>query len=806
MLAIGISNYNNRDLHLQFPAKDASDFTQAMLRQAGLLYERVELKLLADRSATEMDIRDGLNWLQTQTTNRDIAMLFMAGHGVNNAAGDFYFMPVNADIARINSTCVGYKEIKNTISNVPGKLLVFLDACHSGNVMGGQRTSSINNAVNEIASASNAPVVYTSSTEAQYSLESPEWNNGAFTKALIEGLIGKADLRGTNTVTVLSLDYYIAQRVKELTRGQQAPTTIIPQSVTDYPIAMVTGDTFIPSASSTVKTNVATADIKGTLTVDAIKPQNYTGSRITPAVTVRDGAAELIKGIDYTVTYGENVNAGGTAGKIMITGVGSYDGNAGNATFAIAPKTIIFSVDIIAAQTFTSRQIKPAITVRDGDKALQQELDFTVDYGANINVGNDMGSVTVTGAGNYTGSEGSKRFSITPKVITFTVDDIAPQTFSGKQHAPAVVVKDGENTLTAGTDYTVHYGENIVAGANAGSVVIAGAGNYAGSAADATFAIVPKTINIDAVATQTYTGKQITPKVTVNDGDKLLTPGVDYTVSYGENTNMGADAGTIAISGMGAYAGSANTVTFNIASKVITIDAIEPQTYTGKPITPEVTVKEGATTLTAGTDYTVNYGENTNAGTGSVTVTGTGIYAGCNENATFTIRHSRELVMGVSTGASAFGKVSIGEIKNGYSNLMSADATLYMNKNFGMGLKWNMKTGEVNFGETTYKESATFFGPALYLRLTNQKRLAFIAGAGIGALNWKWNISKSENATLDNSATSVGAFFTASVNFMATQHLGFSVNMQTVTGKMTSDYIVRKPAAIGATAGVNFRF
>jgi len=120
VLAIGVSNYNNRDLQLQFPAKDASDFTQAMLRQAGLLYERVELKLLADRSATEVNIRDGLNWLQTQTTNRDIAMLFMAGHGVNNAAGDFYFMPVNADLARINATCVGYKEIKNTISNVPG--------------------------------------------------------------------------------------------------------------------------------------------------------------------------------------------------------------------------------------------------------------------------------------------------------------------------------------------------------------------------------------------------------------------------------------------------------------------------------------------------------------------------------------------------------------------------------------------------------------------------------------------------------------------------------------------------------------
>ena len=267
VLAIGVSNYNNRDLQLQFPAKDASDFTQAMLRQAGLLYERVELKLLADRSATEVNIRDGLNWLQKQTTNRDIAMLFMAGHGINNYAGEFYFMPVNADLERINATCVGYREIKNTISNVPGKLLVFMDACHSGNVLGNQRSSnSINDAVNEIASASNAPVVYTSSTEAQYSLESTEWNNGAFTKALIEGLLGKADMTGNKMITIKSLDYYIAQRVKELTQGKQSPTTIIPNSVSDFPIAIVTdemrtGGVAIISEHSTFSSRRRTSEI-----------------------------------------------------------------------------------------------------------------------------------------------------------------------------------------------------------------------------------------------------------------------------------------------------------------------------------------------------------------------------------------------------------------------------------------------------------------------------------------------------------------------------------------------------------------
>ena len=91
--------------------------------------------------------------------------------------------------------------------------------------------------VNELASAENGVVVFASSSGRQYSLEDPAWNNGAFTKALVEGLGGKADLFNQNNVSIKSLDYYISQRVKELTKGQQTPTTIIPSSISDFPIA-----------------------------------------------------------------------------------------------------------------------------------------------------------------------------------------------------------------------------------------------------------------------------------------------------------------------------------------------------------------------------------------------------------------------------------------------------------------------------------------------------------------------------------------------------------------------------------------
>jgi len=92
--------------------------------------------------------------------------------------------------------------------------------------------------VNELSSAENGAVVFASSTGRQESLESDEWKNGAFTKAIVEGLNGKADLLQNGKITVNELETYLAERVKELTEGQQTPTVAKPQTVPDFPIAV----------------------------------------------------------------------------------------------------------------------------------------------------------------------------------------------------------------------------------------------------------------------------------------------------------------------------------------------------------------------------------------------------------------------------------------------------------------------------------------------------------------------------------------------------------------------------------------
>ena len=239
ILAIGVSNYNDEELRLLLAAKDAEDFITIMKAQKGGLYKEVQVQLLPDAKATRTNIIKGLKWLKTQTTSKDTAMLFFSGHGITDTFGTFYYIPVEADINEIEATCVMFAEIKNTVSIIPGKIIVFVDACHSGSSMGGRCLGDINGMINELIAVENGAIVFTSSTGKQYSFENAEWGNGAFTKALVEGLSGKADLFKRGKITIKALDAYVADRVQELTGGNQSPTTIIPISIPDFQIGIV---------------------------------------------------------------------------------------------------------------------------------------------------------------------------------------------------------------------------------------------------------------------------------------------------------------------------------------------------------------------------------------------------------------------------------------------------------------------------------------------------------------------------------------------------------------------------------------
>jgi WD40 repeat protein len=242
VLAVGVSAYQDADLRLNLAAKDALDFGAAWNDQRGGLYSGVEARTLTDAQATKGNILDGLEWLQRQVTAKDVAVLFFAGHGINDPAGIFYFLPVDADLEKLKRTGISQSDITSTVASIAGKVLVFMDACHSGNLTGKLKRRGVvvvSAVINELASAENGAVVFSSTTGRQYALENVEWGNGAFTKGVVEGIRGKADYKSTGRITVNMLDLYVSERVKELTKGQQTPTTVKAPNVPDFPVALL---------------------------------------------------------------------------------------------------------------------------------------------------------------------------------------------------------------------------------------------------------------------------------------------------------------------------------------------------------------------------------------------------------------------------------------------------------------------------------------------------------------------------------------------------------------------------------------
>ncbi|WP_169802244.1 caspase family protein [Curvibacter delicatus] len=239
LLAAGVSRYDNTAFNLGLPSKDARDFVATLQGQRGARYNEVYVKQLLDKDASKKGVEAGFQWLKQNVTAQDTVMVFFAGHGLNEGSA-YYFMTHEADLDRLPHTAVPFNTIRDTLAGLPGRVVIFVDTCHSGNVIGKtlpRRASDATNAINDLASSENGLVVFASSTGEQLSQENPAWGNGAFTKAVVEGLRGAADFKQRGRVTYKGLDAYVADRVDELTRGEQTPVTPVLQGVPDFTLA-----------------------------------------------------------------------------------------------------------------------------------------------------------------------------------------------------------------------------------------------------------------------------------------------------------------------------------------------------------------------------------------------------------------------------------------------------------------------------------------------------------------------------------------------------------------------------------------
>ncbi len=383
---------------------------------------------------------------------------------------------------------------------------------------------------------------------------------------------------------------------------------------------------------------------------------------------------ELKAGTDFTVDKTE-IGPNVTDSEIVtITATGNYIGTR-TADYKINPFNINdiddIIIDPIDDQKYTASAITPPVTVRHklsdtSTIVIDPRSGYDVTYQNNTDVGE--ATVVITGKNNYYGTNTTRKFNIVRRPLTednTTITGLDNVFYDGTAKEPDITVIYAEPgtsgiLLTEGEDYTVTYSDNTKIGPadkSGPKVHITGIGKYDGTViegfaikgniADTTIFTITGINDEYTISDRTITG--ITPLVTYKPGGVVTEiPSSYYTLKPPSTITPGN--ATVALEGNGDV--MAGTYYKNIVLKgnlseerAVTITGFDAvYDYTGSEIKPHPTVTYNGRTLVEGTDYKLEWQDNTNPGTGKAKVVvkpadGNTFYVG-QASATFNIKYN----------------------------------------------------------------------------------------------------------------------------------------------------------------------
>ena len=240
VLTIGISDYGDqaKQLHLKFADKDAGDVANALVNtqggefnKMGGLYAEILPIYLHDKTATKRAIFEAFASMQRNmakdSAGQDLAVVMFSGHGAI-IDDQFYLLPYGVEAgtpAAIEASAIPASQFQAEVKKLAehGRVLVLLDACHSGAVAGdGSNLATDADKLRLLMSSSNVTVL-TSSRGDEFSQEDEAWKNGAFTKVLIAALGRDADENHDGLISMSEMTAYLSAHLPTLTGDHQHP-------------------------------------------------------------------------------------------------------------------------------------------------------------------------------------------------------------------------------------------------------------------------------------------------------------------------------------------------------------------------------------------------------------------------------------------------------------------------------------------------------------------------------------------------------------------------------------------------------
>jgi uncharacterized caspase-like protein len=247
IVSIGISNYIQNSLDLQYGSKSAFDFTRIIKSRArSNQYNSVRDFTLSNEAATGKNIYAMIRQVQKQVQEGDVILMYFNGHIVLDNQFDAYILPHEGDPDRAASTGVGYNELFSLLTKLPCKSLLFLDAVHpeldslekieSYKLAEGAITRSVylddlngltvTDTVKkyDLTEQGSNVVVLSATSGMQYAFESSQHNTTAYLYGLFNALENTR-----SCIDVETLLNAMKESTEKLTGGRQKPRIRIPK-------------------------------------------------------------------------------------------------------------------------------------------------------------------------------------------------------------------------------------------------------------------------------------------------------------------------------------------------------------------------------------------------------------------------------------------------------------------------------------------------------------------------------------------------------------------------------------------------
>jgi len=247
IMAIGINEYKNSAMTLNYANADAESFAKALEEKSKKLYNKTETILLLDKDATKENILAKFNELKQKVQKEDVFYFYYAGHG-STIEQEFYFIPTECvslyQEDKLKVEAISATELNVKLKEIAAlKQVVILDACHSGTSTQilATRGATEEKALAQLARSSGIHILAAAGSE-QQAVEFASLGHGLFTYVLLQAIDGKAD--GTpldNKITIYELKSFIDDQVPELSqqfKGQaQYPSTF--SLGQDFPVVLM---------------------------------------------------------------------------------------------------------------------------------------------------------------------------------------------------------------------------------------------------------------------------------------------------------------------------------------------------------------------------------------------------------------------------------------------------------------------------------------------------------------------------------------------------------------------------------------